>query len=208
MIFQQFTSNKASILIWELTESIDDLIVELRNFELYKNEFLEIRTEKRRREFLCVRIAMNKLANYECNISYDDFGKPFLNDKTFEISVSHSGKWIAVICHPTQKVGIDIECPSEKIQKVYKRFLSEIEQKDLSGGQNLQQLYLAWSAKEALFKIIGNEAVDFAKQLRILPFEVKKVGKFEAVHLPSNSIYILNYLCYTNFNLVYCIDNN
>jgi len=207
MIYQQFTSNNANILIWELTESIDDLIVDLKNFEFYKNEFIEIRTDKRRREFLCVRIAMNKLTNYECIISYDEFGKPFLLNKSFEISVTHSGKWIAVICHPTQKVGIDIECPSQKIQKIYKRFLSQIEQKDLSNGQNLQQLYLAWSAKEALFKIIGNEAVDFVKQLRVLPFNVEKKGQLEAVFLPTNSIYILNYLCFTNFNLVYCVDN-
>jgi len=206
MIYQQFTSNNANILIWELTESIDDLIVELKNFEFYKNDFLEIRTDKRRCEFLCVRIAMNKLANYECNISYDNFGKPFLKDKSYEISVSHSGKWIAVICHPTQKVGIDIECPSQKIQKIYKRFLSQIEQKDLSNGQNLQQLYLAWSAKEVLFKIIGNEAVDFVKQLRVLAFNVEIKGQLEAVFLPTNSIYILNYLCFTNFNLVYCVD--
>ena len=107
--------------------------------------------------------------------------------------------------HPTKQVGIDIECPTDKIQKVYKRFLSETEQAELSDGKNIKQLQIAWSAKEALYKIIGKEAIDFANQLRLLPFEVQTKGRITALHLVTNTVYQLTYTQTAAYTLVYCI---
>lgn len=111
------------------------------------------------------------------------------------------------MAHPTRKVGIDIECPTDKIQKVYKRFLSIAEQEDLSNGKDNRKLLLAWSAKEALFKIIGKEAIDFANQLRIFPFEIKSSsGEIKAQHIPTKSHYQLFYQQTEKYTLVYCLS--
>ena len=107
--------------------------------------------------------------------------------------------------HPNKKAGIDIECPTDKIRKLYTRFLSLTEQKELSGGKDIKQLLLAWSAKEALFKIIGKEAIDFANQLRIYPFVVKPSGEMKAQHIPTETIYKLNYHQTKEYTLVYCL---
>ncbi|MFZ4724954.1 MAG: siderophore biosynthesis protein, partial [Paludibacter sp.] len=60
-------------------------------------------------------------------------------------------------------------------------------------------------AKEALYKIIGIQAVEFSKQLRIFPFEVKEEGEFKALHLPTNTGYNLSYILTDQYALVYCI---
>ena len=197
------TIDEARILIWELTENMDDLLLQLP--ELDVAELQKHSSEKRKLEFLGVRIALKALLGKEIIVKYDANGKPFLADNSYHISVSHSVKWIAVMAHPTQLVGIDIEVPTDKIQKIYKRFLSTIEQEELSNGNDISQLHLAWSAKEALYKIIGKEAIDFAKQLRIFPFDVKPAGEISALHIESETHYQLHYIQNQSYTLVYCL---
>jgi len=196
--------NNTRLLVWEITESIEELSKHLT--ELNLTELESKATEKRKQEYLGVRVALKALLQKEIAIKYDTEGKPQLVDNSFQISVSHSGRWIAVVAHPTRVVGVDIEVPTDKIQKVHKRFLSETEQTELSDCLNINQLQLAWSAKEALYKIIGKEAIDFAKQLRIFPFDVQHEGEILAEHLPTKKQYKLQYIQQLAYTLVYCLS--
>ena len=195
----------AKIMVWELTESIESLKEQLILSDSDKTAFNKIASDKRKLEFLSIRVALKSLLGKEIQIEYDSEGKPHLSDQSYHISISHSNKWIAVMAHTSRNVGIDIECPSDKIQKLYQRFLSITEQKELSNGKDIRQLLLAWSGKEALYKIIGREAVDFANQLRIFPFEVKPSGEMKAQHIPSESFYKLFYQLTEQYTLVYCL---
>ncbi len=197
--------NDARLLVWELTESIEILNEQLNLIESDIVEFNKIVSEKRKLEFLGIRVALKTLLGKEIQIEYDGEGKPHLADKSYHISVSHSNRWISVMAHPSRKVGVDIECPTDKVQKLYKRFLCETEQKELSDGKDIRQLLLAWSAKEALYKIIGKEAIDFANQLRIFPFEVKSSGEMKGQHIPSKLNYQLFYHQSEEYTLVYCL---
>jgi len=199
------TVDDAKLLVWEITQSIDELVSGFEDFTLFAVDFEEISSDKRKLEFLGTRWLLKILLGKETNVQYTADGKPYLNDGSFHISLSHSGKWMAVMIHPQKQVGIDIECPTDKIQKVYKRFLSESEQVELSGGKDIKQLQIAWSAKEALYKIIGKEAVDFANQLQLLPFEVQTEGQITAQHIITNTIYQLTYTQTAAYTLVYCI---
>ena len=199
------TIDNAKLLVWEITQSIDELVSVFNNFALFAVDFEKINSDKRKLEFLGTRWLLKILLGKETNVQYTADGKPYLNDGSYHISLSHSGKWMAVMIHPTKHVGIDIECPTDKIQKVYKRFLSETEQVELSNGKDIKQLQIAWSAKEALYKIIGKEAIDFANQLRLLPFEVQTEGRITAQHLVTNTVYQLTYTQTAAYTLVYCI---
>ena len=200
------TIDGATILVCEMTESVETLKSQLHLNDSDRTEFNKIASEKRKLEFLGIRTALKTVIGKEIFIQYDDGGKPHLSDNSFQISISHSNKWIAVIVHPLKKVGIDIECPTDKIQKLYKRFLSPVEQKELSEGNDIPQLLIAWSAKEALYKIIGKESIDFANQLRIYPFEVNAHGEIKAQHVPTKSNYLLNYKQTEQYTLVYCLS--
>jgi phosphopantetheinyl transferase len=195
---------ETKLLVWEITESIDELLqqVSLSEFELAA--FEKFGSSKRKREFLGVRLALKNLVGEHRFIYYHPDGKPYLQGNDFHISISHSDKWIAVMADPTHSVGIDIECPSKKMDKIYRRFLSETEQKELYAEKDIRKLQIAWSAKEALYKIIGKQAVDFANQLHIFPFEVKIAGEITANHIPTNTFFQLYYSQTEAYTLVYC----
>ncbi|MFT3753926.1 MAG: 4'-phosphopantetheinyl transferase superfamily protein [Paludibacter sp.] len=193
----------AQLLVWEITERVDELKLLLENWD--ENEFEQIASAKRRLEYLGIRVALKELLGEEVRICYTEEGKPYLLNKKHQISVSHSGRWVAVMIHPERSVGVDIEVPTDKIRKVSTRFLSGTEQKELSGGEDVKQLQIAWSAKEALYKIIGKEAVDFASQLRIFPFETNGTGEILAEHIPTKDIYQLHYIQHLEYTLVYCL---
>jgi len=193
----------AHLMIFEVRESVDELFQKLSSINL--TEFANLKSDKRRLEYLGVRVALKNLMGLEKQIIYDSAGKPKLSDDSFRISISHSGRWVAVMIHPDRKIGIDIEIPTAKITNIYQRFLNETEQKELSDGKNLNQLLLAWSGKEALYKIIGIEAVDFANQLHIYPFELQTEGIFEAIHIQKEEKYKLHYIQNEDFTLVYCV---
>ena len=206
MIYADIKIEDGRVLVWKITESIDELLSEIHQPDTIA-DFRKIKTEKRQFEFLAVRAALKKILGKEHTVLYTESGKPFLSENCCNISISHSGKWIAVATHPFLHIGVDIECLTDKIQKLYKRFLSEEEQNDLSQGANLKQLQIAWSAKEALYKIIGKEAVDFAGQLRIYPFETGKTnGELTAEHTVNRKLYNLRYFQNDDYTLVYCIN--
>ncbi len=200
---QIISIDEARLMVFEVHDSVDEMCQKLSFIDL--TEFSNLKSDKRRLEYLGVRVALKNLLGEEKKITYDSEGKPVFSDKSFQISISHSGRWIAVMAHPQKKVGIDIEIPTQKIAKIYQRFLNETEQKELSDGENLNQLLLAWSAKEALYKIIGKDAIDFANHLHIFPFEVQSEGTFEAEHVPTKQKYKLHYIQNEIFTLVYCV---
>jgi phosphopantetheinyl transferase len=205
MIHSKLHTHGAAILIWEVTETESELIALLSNFDTYKSEYEQLKTEKRKLEFLVARVALNVLAATEINIQYTPEGKPFCASAKLQISISHSGRWIAVMTHPSKVVGIDIELPTDKFRKLYQRFLNKNEQDTLYDANDLRKVQLAWSAKEALYKIIGIQAVNFDKQLEVLDFEINNSGNFIGIHTVSNKKYTLHYAINDSFNLVFCL---
>ncbi len=205
MIYRQFIINEATILVWEVTENEKDLENLLLNLDSYKSELDKLRSPKRRVEFLTSRIVINTVFNAVVKVLYDLNGKPFLENELAHISISHSKNWVAVIHHPTRKVGIDIECPTARINKIAHRFLNQIEQEDFSRNDQNKEVQLIWSAKEALYKIIGNEVADFATQLTIFPFKAAEKGTFTAIQNANESLFQMHYMVEDHYNLVFCI---
>lgn len=100
-----------------------------------------------------------------------DTRKPFLPDEQYHFSISHCGNYAAAIASSEQRVGIDIEQPTEKIFRIIHKFLNEDEKQllheSMSSSQLLQTVTLLWSAKEAMFKWYGDGGVDFKQHMLI-----------------------------------------
>jgi len=98
-----------------------------------------------------------------------DTRKPFLEDDAFHFSISHCGNYAAAIVSTQNRVGVDIEIPHAKIEKIQHKFLSEKEKNLLNktDGNNIQMLTMAWSIKEAMFKWYGSGQVDFIEDMNI-----------------------------------------
>jgi phosphopantetheinyl transferase len=108
-----------------------------------------------------------------------------------------------VIYHATKLVGVDIECPTQRVLKVSKRFLNADEQHLFKG--NLLKIQLAWSAKEALYKVFGKETVEFSTSMSIQDFEPSDCGEFSCQLIQKGMTCHLNYLVTNQYNLVYTI---
>ena len=95
--------------------------------------------------------------------------KPFLPNEAFHFSISHCGDFAAAIVSTESRVGVDIEIPHVKIEKIRHKFLSEKEQLLLNAlkEDHDQMLTLAWSVKEAVFKWFGEGEVDFIDHIHI-----------------------------------------
>jgi phosphopantetheinyl transferase len=134
-------------------------------------------------------------------------GKPYLEDGSMHVSFSHTHGYVAVALHPFAEVGIDIEQYGTRVRRVASRFVREDERVSIEAGDEVYALLLHWSAKETMFKLMEDEAVDFIKHLRILPFEPQKSGTFEAyekrsgqdrkflIHYDTHPDYVLTFAC-------------
>lgn len=97
------------------------------------------------------------------------YNKPFLPGHPWHFSISHSDDYAAAIVSTTQQLGIDIETVEERVLKIRHKFLSSREEemlvKDCNYLNDMQRMTLAWSAKETMFKWLGETEVDFKEHL-------------------------------------------
>ena len=93
-------------------------------------------------------------------LSHHDNGKPYLENNPVNISITHTEKYVAVILHEEENVGIDIESLDRDFSAVEKKALSEDEIDDLEDEKRNEQLAIYWCAKEAVFKLLSRYNVD------------------------------------------------
>jgi phosphopantetheinyl transferase len=97
--------------------------------------------------------------------------KPFLPNDEYHFSISHCGDYAAAIISKDKRVGIDIEIPKQKIERISEKFLSQEEHSTLSPGLSTPDyplLTLFWSAKESVFKWYGEGGIDFRENIQLL----------------------------------------
>src|SRR5689334_16946996 len=56
-----------------------------------------------------------------------DTRKPFLENEAYHFSISHCGDFAAVIVSERYRVGVDIELPSQKVERIKHKFLHQEE---------------------------------------------------------------------------------
>jgi len=103
-----------------------------------------------------------------------DTRKPFLENEAYHFSISHCGDYAAVIVSSRNRVGVDVELISNKVEKVQHKFLSVAEQEMISTlvqgnsfDHHTKLLTLSWGIKESLFKWYGDGEMDFIEHLCI-----------------------------------------
>ncbi len=113
-------------------------------------------------------------------------GAPFLQGDSSRISITHTGRFLAVATlPPTPEVelsefteraamGIDAEnAERSQVLKIREKFLSDDELVRIS-GDDVKLNVLAWTAKEALYKAALTEGLDFKEAIRIV--NLPKIG--------------------------------
>jgi phosphopantetheinyl transferase len=146
----------------------------------------------KRLQHLCGRYLLRHLApDFSlADLVAEQNNKPFLPGHPYHFSVSHTANLAAAMVSTTLQVGIDVEVYSRKMQDIRHKFLTAEEEmmlvQDTPLLTDIQRLTLAWSAKETLFKWLGQSGIDFKAHLRLQRIIVKgenglivaQLGKF------------------------------
>lgn len=124
-------------------------------------------------------------------IKIADTKKPYLEDEAYHFSISHCGNLAAALVSRTERVGVDVEEATPRIERVLQKFLhpdelnwlnqqrSDNPLQPFTNGDNQQYLLptLLWSAKESVYKWYGSGQVDFSEHIRLDPFSLMQKGK-------------------------------
>lgn len=198
------TSGGGSWGIWKVTESFEELRGVLSAALPYEQDLHAMKSPSRRLEYVAVRVLLKELLGKECHILHYSSGKPFLENESLKVTISHTKGYVAVGVHPQQEVGIDIEQRTERVYKVRSRFIREDElvgEATASEEERLSLLLLHWSAKETVYKLINTAEVDFLKHLRIIDFPLSAAGSFvtEEYRTPERTRFSVAYWVHTDF---------
>ena len=208
LYFKKELDNEATIAVWQITETED----ELRELSIIPSDELEeisfIRSQSLRCQRLAVRALLSQLFEEKVYLSHHDNGKPYLENMVTNISITHTEKYVAVILHDEEDVGIDIECQDRDFSAVEKKALSEDEIDDLDEDKRNEQLAIYWCAKEAIFKRISAYNVDFAEQIEIERFRPRGEGELEATFIHNDGYeeeFELEYMTFDRHVLVWVV---
>ncbi len=179
-LFLRKNIQNATLGIWEITETLDELYRQARLTVSEKRYYDSLRSPLRKKHWLSYRLIVPHLfaPSSTSGICYDPYGKPRMENGAGHISVSHSGKYAVLIASTTHHVGVDIEYMDQKVFRVAHKFLSDREAAYGSISESMESLYLMWCAKEALYKLYGKGGLSFREHLHIDPFVVEEKGQF------------------------------
>lgn len=157
LLFKDAVAYGTTLGVWKKQESREQLEAV---FLLSKNEQKQYHTfknEARKTEWLTTRILLTEMLEKRVCIQYNDQGRPYINNLALNISISHSKNYVAIIISKFYNPGVDIEQVSDRVSRIKHKFLVS---KELLWCHSLNQLTLAWTVKEAIFKTYEKE-LDF-----------------------------------------------
>jgi hypothetical protein len=148
--------------IWKMEETEEQLLALFDDPMPFREGAARYTNESRRVEWLSVRALLRRMLGEDPQISYLPIGQPVWVDGSRKVSISHTRGYVAAAVS-SQDIGIDIEYVSERIRRVTSRYLRADEP-----FARLSTLLIAWTAKEALYKVAHREGLDFQTGMRLV----------------------------------------
>lgn len=208
--YRKISGNGYDIGLWKMEEPSEVLYDKTVLSDSDKVRYATFGNERRKSEFLAVRNILLHLAGQNVEVDYNKHGKPFLAGHNKFISISHSQDFAAVILSDVD-MGIDVESVSRKIERIAARFLStqELEWINDLTDSHLTKI-IAWCAKEAIYKMMGQTDVEFREQIAIQAFNPANDSTFDAwfTHPTKNANIRANFERVENNVVVWCAQKS
>lgn len=170
LFLHQHILSETELGIWEIEEKEQWFLDQLF---LYPKEVEQLSVIKglKRVEWLAVRHLVHQMSGRKKRGAFlkDEYGKPFLQDSTYFISISHSAGMAAAIASQTIN-GIDIQKVVPKMENIAPKFMRKEELASLQEEKRLEQIHVYWGAKECLYKAYGRRQLDFRQHIWIQNF--------------------------------------
>ena len=196
--------------VWQITESE----AELRGLSSIPSDELEeisyIKSESLRKQKLAVRALLEAMFEEKVYLNHHDNGKPYIENRATNISITHTDKYVAIILNDNEEVGIDCESLDRDFSAVEKRALSEdeIEELEEDANERREQLAIYWCAKEAIYKRISLFGVDFAEQIEVEDIRPRGEGELTATFIHKDGYeeeYDLEYMTFDRHVLIWVV---
>jgi phosphopantetheinyl transferase len=204
--YRQQVDDNTEFAIWKIEEEAEELYNQLQLDDHEKAYYEKLKVGKRNLHWLGTRVLLRKMLRtdeyIDCKI--DTHGKPYLVNLPYHISLSHSFDYAAVMISK-EPVGIDIEQVKEKVERIAHKFMRKKEMAFLSEANKIDQLYVCWCAKEAVYKCYGQKEVSFLENILLDPFNFEGHGVVNA-HLKKGEVnldYEVGYLQYQDYMIGY-----
>ncbi|WP_396169193.1 4'-phosphopantetheinyl transferase family protein [Flavobacterium sp.] len=202
-------SPTTQILVWEITESREELLGNVVLKEKTQLRLNAMKSEMHQRAFLSVRMLLQEVGYTDFELHYDEFGKPYFLDGK-HVSITHSHHFSAIIISD-ETVGIDIEMQREKIIRIADKFVNEKELnrlKNFDTEDYIKKLTVKWGAKEAIFKIRNEKGISFKDHIQVNTFEIEDqktnaILEFENI----KQVFSIYFEEFEKFTLVYAFEN-
>jgi len=197
--------------VWEITESIDELLESLNLAEEEFHVFNLFKNERRKKEWLAIRCLLQKM-DKSALIIYLKNGKPRLKAENGFISLSHTKGWVSIILNKSHDVGCDIEQLTPEVLRIKEKFASDEELEKSENHKNkLAYFTLLWSTKEAIYKLFSEiVALEFKTQIKVeFPAIIKPKGNLKAnvIFNGKQKIIELDYHLQPEYALVYSMND-
>lgn len=181
---------RARLALWQMTEPLETLPrpegIDLSAFH----------SQQRLREKLTTYMLLEQMTGLKgLQIRHNPMGQPILDN--WNISISHTRGWLAMILSQEVQVAVDVEYQSDRINRIASHFIRP----DESPDDQLSRL-IDWCAKETAYKYFSDEDLQYF-EMRLRPFapgsnglvmvEDLKEGHVLPVHYVSNDDYVLTW---------------
>lgn len=208
-ITNHFLNKHTQLGVWNIEEDYKTLLASIQLSPEEMERVKGFRSNSRKIEFLSVRALLQEMAGVEKRIVYNENRKPFIQDKSAHISISHSNNLTSLILGRKEKVGIDLEYMSHNISRLAFKFINKHEYITRNRKFRRYHLYIHWCAKEALYKICDKEGINIQKDIIISPFELRDSGTIYG-HVYNDRMdetFPMEYVRYNNYVIVWTLKD-
>ena len=190
--------------MWEVTETLTELMALCHRRGIDTSVMLPYKAPNRRTEVLVEHLLLAIIFGKPVALSHNVHGMPYVSGIDCYISITHTHGLVCIATahHP---VGIDVERKGTRVLKVRSRFLSGDEQEFLAADDAEANL-IAWTAKEALYKVVGNPDATMRDHLLLDPFKPSIVGMLKFTATGMGKKYVVKSLSWHAHVLTLAIE--
>ncbi|MFK8102731.1 MAG: 4'-phosphopantetheinyl transferase superfamily protein [Saprospiraceae bacterium] len=208
LVFHRKLNPIGELGLWKIEEPASFFLDQLSLVEEEQAQIAPL-NERRLKEWASGRYLLHLMSGrkFRGACLKDEFGKPYLLDSLFEISISHSGAYVAVIAAP-HAVGVDVQKVVGKIERIAHKYMRTEELASLETSTRLDHLHVYWGLKESLYKAYGRKALRFKENIISVPFTydlAKGICEAEVQKDDFQQSFQVYYEKFDNYILVYAL---
>ena len=105
-LFRKYQQGNLTVAVWKVDETVEQLRSMFHQFSVYEEGFARFSAEKRKQEWLAVRVLLKEMLGEEKSIAYLPSGKPYLEDGSNNChNCPHLHYWANGTRHNTIRLG-------------------------------------------------------------------------------------------------------